>query len=92
MLVKILQQKLVENRVRLIPENIQISTQRDEIRLQLSGDVLSLATRADTVACAVVAVPVLVSYDFIDVVFVIGSQTKGAKLAFALIFYSAFLN
>ena len=78
--------------MRLVSKNIQISTQRNEIRFELSCDVLSLAAGADAVAGAVVAVPVLVSNDFVDVVLVVGSQTESAKLAFAFIFDGTFLN
>jgi len=46
---------------------------------------LSATPGAHTVASAVVAMPVLVLHDFIDVVFIVGAQTERTELPLALI-------
>jgi len=51
-----------------------------------------LATGADAVASAMMAVPIFVPYNIINVIFVIRSQTKGTKLSFAFILDSSFLK
>lgn len=51
----------------------------------MSGDVLADAASAEAVPRAVVAVPVFVFQDFVQVVLIIGPEAKSAKFAIALI-------
>ena len=48
----------------------------------MSRDVLALTSSAYAVSCAMMAVPVLVFHDVVDIVLVIGSKTEGAELTF----------
>ena len=57
----------------------------------MGGYVLALATCADTVAGAVMAVPVLVPHDLVDVVLIVRAQAEGAELTLALILDGTFL-
>ena len=51
----------------------------------MSCDVLSAASGAETVSCAVVAVPVLVLYQFLDVILVVCPDTEATELPLTLI-------
>lgn len=84
-LVEILEYQLIKHRGRLVPKNVQVAAQRDEIGLELRRDVLAAAASAGAVASAVVAVPVFVLVDVVDVFVVVGPDAKAAELAFALV-------
>lgn len=78
---------VVKDRGRAVSESVQVAAKRHEVPLELRGDVLPDASGADAVASAVMAVPVLVFEDVVDVVLVIRSQTESAKLPLAFVVY-----
>ena len=51
-----------------------------------------MAASADAIACAMMAVPVLVPNNVIDVILVVSSKTKSAKLSFTFILNRSVLN
>jgi len=68
-------------------EQVEVAAQRHKIGLQLSCNILPNAPRTDAVACAVVAMPILIFQNFIQVVLIICPQAKSAKFAVAFIVY-----
>lgn len=85
LLVEILENDLVENRVRFVLQNVEVASQRDQIGLELGDDVLPGAPGAHAVAGAVDAVPVLVFDHIIDVLIVVRPKAKGAEFSLALV-------
>ena len=66
-------------------EHVKVAAERDQVALELGRDLLPLAPRAVTVACAVVAVPILVADDVVQALVEVGLEAEGAKLAFAFV-------
>ena len=85
MLVEVSKYKLVEHRFWFIFKHIKIASKRNKICLKLGGQILPQTSGADTVASAMMTVPVFVSHDLVDVVLVICSQAECAELSFAFV-------
>ena len=85
MIIEIFVNDMVKNRSRGVSQSIQVAPERHQVALELRRDILPDAARANAVAHAVVAVPILVLENIVDIVFIVGSKTVGAELPFALV-------
>jgi hypothetical protein len=85
MVVKILDNDSIKDRVTLILQLVDVSAQAHQIRFQLRSDVLPNTPGADAVAGAMVTVPVLVFQDLVQVVLVIGPKAKSAEFTIAFV-------
>lgn len=75
----------VRRGVAIILEHVQVSTQRDQITLELRCDLLPLAPRAEAVPSTVMAMPVLVADNVVQALVEVRLQAKCTVLTLALV-------
>ena len=85
MVVKVLYNDGIEDRVTLILKFIDVSAKAHQVGFQLRSDILANAPGANAVPRAMVTVPVLVLQDLVEVVLVIRPEAERAKFSIAFI-------